>query len=259
MQITLEHFSLIAGYGPTDNMRSALEGLKKMGVTAGLNRPHRLAMFLGQTAQESAGWNYDREIWGPTAAQKRYEGRKDLGNTQPGDGAKFKGYTPIQITGRHNTGKFYHWCRMNVDPNCPNFLDYPHLMNTDPWEGLGPIWYWVAGKSQSLNVPADKGDYLAVTKLINGGTNGLKERYRYYGRAALVLLGHPPNSIKNFQQSKGLTPDGIVGEKTLAVLHKELYKLPNITFNDPASLGNIKGSGIFDSIIKFIAGLLGIK
>ena len=53
--------------------------------------PVRVAAFLAQVGHESGGFKYTREIWGPTAAQKRYEGRKDLGNTQPGDGSKYRG------------------------------------------------------------------------------------------------------------------------------------------------------------------------
>src|SRR5690606_17393021 len=67
-----------------------------------ITAPTRLAAFLAQVGHESGGFVYAREIWGPTEAQKRYEGRKDLGNTQPGDGSRFRGRGLIQITGRAN-------------------------------------------------------------------------------------------------------------------------------------------------------------
>lgn len=235
MLITANIFSQIANKNINDNMVSALRGLQSSGTLAGLNKPTRLAMFLAQTAHESMGWHHDREVWGPTAAQKRYEGRADLGNTQPGDGSKFRGYTPMQITGRYNTTKFYNWCVKNFpNYNVPKFVDNPALMNTDPWEGIGPIWYWMAGKSQSLNVPADQGDFERVTYLINGGYNGLKDRYRYYGHAALALMGKPATigELRKIQQAYGLAADGVCGPKTAAVLHQLLAKLPDVKFNE---------------------------
>ena len=64
-------------------------------------------------------------------------------------------------------------------------------MNTDPWEGLGPIWYWDSGNptGESLNVYADEANHEMVTRRINGGLNGYADRLARYTRAALVLLG----------------------------------------------------------------------
>jgi putative chitinase len=65
--------------------------------------PLRQAAFLAQLAHESGQFRFMEEIWGPTPAQRRYEGRRDLGNIQPGDGFRYKGRGPIQITGRATT------------------------------------------------------------------------------------------------------------------------------------------------------------
>lgn len=218
-------------------MRSIVKSLDRFGVRFGLGVPHRLAQYITQLAHESGRFRYDREVWGPTPAQRRYEGRKDLGNTQPGDGSKFRGRTPIQITGRANTTEFRDWCReKGVNP--PDFVEKPGLMNTDPWEGLGPIWYW---ETRKLNRYADSGDIEQITKRINGGLNGYADRLECYTVTALVLLGYPVtakrimHSIKAFQavaQDNGWLPkdrdgapsqiDGDAGPKTRTAMHMAL-------------------------------------
>lgn len=232
VRLTAATLSAIAGKPVNDNMRSAIAGLDAYGASSGLDKPHRLAHYIGQLGHESGGFRFDREVWGPTPAQKRYEGRKDLGNTQPGDGEKFKGHTPGQITGRANTTAFRNWCRAQ-GLNPPDFVETPELMNTDPWEGLGPIWYWSVGNptGKNLNGLADANDIEMITRRINGGTNGLSNRINWYVRAALVLLGFKPDGVAAFQrqaQADGLLPagadqiDGIAGPKTRAALHKTL-------------------------------------
>ena len=218
------------------------------GIGAGLNRPHRLAMYLGQLAHESGGWVYDREVWGDTAAQKRYEGRKDLGNTQPGDGYRYRGRGPIQITGRANTTDFRDWAR-KLDPAAPDFVANPDLINTDPWEGLGPIWYW---DTRQLNRYADQGDFLTVTKRINGGTSGLADRETRYTRAALVLLGYGPGDVRKFQTAAGLQADGIDGPKTRAALHHALLAQPLASFGDAPAAPEKTAAGLAAAILMAI-------
>lgn len=235
--ITVAQLAAIAGGSPdVSNMESVAKSLNAYGGRVGLDKPHRLAHFLAQLGHESGRFRYDRELWGPTKAQKGYEGRDDLGNDQPGDGAKFAGRGPIQLTGRDNVTRFEAWCT-DEGMNPPDFSEHPDLINTDPWEGLSAIWFWNRGNQtgKSLNVYADANDIEQITKKINGGLNGFEDRIELYTRSALVLLGYGAAEVSAFQtwaQARGLLPqdepgkppqvDGDAGPKTRSALHMAL-------------------------------------
>lgn len=227
--LTLAQLDKIAGKKvDRANAGSFLSAFNSYGPRYGITLPHREAQVLAQVMHESGAFRWDREIWGPTPAQERYDTRTDLGNTpeRDGDGKKNAGRGPIQITGGYNIGRFYEWC-VKQELNPPNFRKNPDLINTDPWEGLSVIWYWTVGNptGKSLNRYADIGDFEMITKKVNGGLNGFDDRLRYLARASLVLLGRDPNNIEKFQADKGLVADGITGPQTRAALHKELMKL----------------------------------
>ncbi len=132
----------------------------------------RATMFIAQIAHESGGFRYREEI----ASGAAYEGRRDLGNTQSGDGKRFKGRTYIQITGRSNYTQVSN--AMGV-----NFLKNPSLLASPKYAAYGAAWWW---KTHGCNQIADRGDFIGVTRRINGGTNGLADRKKYYWRARLV-------------------------------------------------------------------------
>ena len=138
-----------------------------------INTPVRQAAFLAQIAHESGELRYVEEI----ASGIAYEYRKDLGNTQPGDGMKFKGRGLIQITGRNN----YHECgkALGVD-----LITNPELLETNDLACRSAAWFWA---SRGLNGLSDRGDFERITKRINGGLNGYQERLAYHARAKTAL------------------------------------------------------------------------
>lgn len=127
-----------------------------------LDHPLRLAHFMAQLAHESGGFKWMEEI----ASGAAYEGRKDLGNTVAGDGKRFKGRGPIQLTGRANYRRFGE--RLGFA-----FEDHPEMVAIPSVGLLVACEYW---KDRGLNAKAGDDDILAVTKAINGGTNGLDDR-----------------------------------------------------------------------------------
>jgi len=147
----------------------------------GINTPLREAAFLAQVAHESGELKFWEEIWGPTAAQKRYEPPSDLasrlGNTQPGDGKRYRGRGPIQITGRSNYRKYGGLLNLDLEGN-------PDLAATTQVGLQVACLFW---KTNGLNELADVSDFLTITKRINGGTNGLADRQKYYERAKNAL------------------------------------------------------------------------
>ncbi|SDJ25168.1 putative chitinase [Agrobacterium fabrum] len=216
------------------NLNSVMMALSKYGAGAGLNLPHRAVPYLSQLMHESGSFRYDREIWGPTPAQERYDTRTDLGNTpeKDGDGYKNRGRGPIQVTGAHNIRAFYQWCvRKGLNP--PDFVKNPDLINTDPWEGLSAIWYWDEGNpdGKSLNRYADRNDPEMLTRRINGGLNGYADRLDYYTRLGLAVLGFSVTDIIGLQNAGQKTGyykgklDGLDGPQTRAAIHLMLVDL----------------------------------
>jgi putative chitinase len=146
-----------------------------------ITTPARAAAFLAQLAHESGQLRWFEEIWGPTAAQRRYEppdrkaGR--LGNTEPGDGKRFKGRGPIQLTGRANYRRYGR--ALGVD-----------LIADPPLAATKEVGFRIAGlfwQRNGLNLLADQQRFRLITRRINGGFNGLRDRLRFYERAKRVF------------------------------------------------------------------------
>jgi predicted chitinase len=175
-----------------------------------ITTPERIAAFLAQVAHESAEYRYMEEI----ADGSDYEGRLDLGNTHPGDGMRFKGHGPIQITGRANHRACGYALGIPLESE-------PTLICTPEYGTASAAWFW---NSRNLSLLADLGWFTTTTKVINGGTNGLYDRWKYYNRNREILSLRPLypigeiDAIRAFQRAHGLVDDGVVGPKTMAAV-----------------------------------------
>lgn len=153
-----------------------------------INTPTRLAAFLAQIGHESGAFKYTSEIWGPTPAQQRYEGRADLGNTQPGDGSRYRGRGLIQTTGRHNYARVRDRLRRRYS-DVPDFEQQPEALTVPQWAALSAADYW---DDRGLNSLADVGDFEGITRKINGGLNGYEDRKTRWKRAEKALASTTP-------------------------------------------------------------------
>jgi len=220
-----------------------------------INTPLRLCHFMAQVAVESAHFTVTREF----ASGEVYEGRRNLGNTEPGDGPRYRGRGLIQTTGRANYRQATKDLQqfLGAGAHVPDFEENPTELENFPWALLAGITYW---RGRNINDPADRDDVLTVTRLINGGTNGRAERTEYLAKAKVIWLEggqpslahpvlrqedsgqdvvilqnalinagfrvstdgifgqHTDEAVRAFQNTNGLTADGIVGARTLALL-----------------------------------------
>lgn len=139
-----------------------------------IDSAQRMAHFLAQIAHESGSLRYTEEI----ASGRAYEGRKDLGNTQKGDGARFKGRGLIQLTGRAN---YEEYSRVSgVD-----YIAHPEWLARPADAVAVSAWFWF---DRELNELADRDELMAITRSINGGYNGLSEREAFAVRAKKILI-----------------------------------------------------------------------
>lgn len=202
----------------------------------GIDTPARLAAFLAQLGHESGGFKYVREVWGPTPAQATYEGRKNLGNTEPGDGAKFKGHGLIQITGRFNHAAVRDRLRERFGPLVPDFEGNPELLEQPRWAVLSACDYW---DSRKLNQLADNGDFELITRRINGGLNGQADRLARWGRAKTALSIAMPTPILSTTVKETTVPPFLLA--ALPTLLDLIPKLGNIFKGpDPMAERNMK-------------------
>lgn len=164
-----------AGY----SLESIVLRMNKYAKEFGIDSPQRWAHYLAQIAHESAELRYSEEI----ASGRAYDTGKlaiKLGNTPEadGDGQRFKGRGLIQVTGRANYEAYKQYCGYDV-------VKQPELLAKPVGAIRSSMWFW---KSKGLNELADRDEFTAITKRINGGTNGIEDRRKYLARAKRVLI-----------------------------------------------------------------------
>lgn len=154
-----------------------------------IDTPARVAAFLAQIGHESGGLKYTVELWGPTVAQSGYEGRADLGNTQPGDGYRYRGRGLIQTTGRDNYRRLRDRLRARIAA-VPDFEAEPERVAEHQWAALSAADYW---DMRDLNPLADAGEFERLSAKINGRNrttglpNGWEDRLARWETAKAVL------------------------------------------------------------------------
>ena len=162
----------LKGAIPDNVLAQIPDTAKKYNITTIL----RLAHFLSQCAHESGNFKWVVEF----ASGKAYEGRKDLGNTEPGDGVKFKGRGYIQLTGRANYTNFSAFCGEDCVTN-PDLVatKYP-MMSAGYFFNKVKLW-------PICDKGSDVATITAVTRKVNGGTNGLDDRIQYFNKFYKLL------------------------------------------------------------------------
>lgn len=178
MEITAELLKSIASpKGKSVIIADVAKYLSEYMVEYGVDNYLRVCHFLAQATHECDGFNTLREYWGPTPAQRRYEGRKDLGNTVKGDGKRYMGRGIFQITGRYNYRLYGNKLGIDLENN-------PDLAEDPKTSVLIALEYW---RTKGLSAIADKDDVVLITKRINGGSNGLFDRRQYLEKAKKLV------------------------------------------------------------------------
>ncbi|MHB0965555.1 MAG: glycoside hydrolase family 19 protein [Bellilinea sp.] len=173
MLLTTELLKKICPLARSERLDPFVEPMNAAMAEFQIDTPKRQAAFIAQLAHESGSFRYVKEL----ASGEAYEGRADLGNTEDGDGVRYKGRGLIQITGRAN----YLACgtALGVD-----LVAEPELLEQPEYACRSAAWFW---HSRRLSELADASDFIKITRRINGGVNGLADRLAYWERAKITL------------------------------------------------------------------------
>lgn len=176
--LTAETLSEAMGHAlPIERYRDLLPAVLTALRTADCTTVDRVAMWMAQVGHESGGLRWMEEI----ADGSAYEWREDLGNIAPGDGPRYKGRGPLQVTGRHNYTALSLWAHSKgLVPSPTFFVDNPGELASDRYGFIGVTWYWTVARP--MNRYADAADIVGATRAVNGGTNGLPDRTERWAR-----------------------------------------------------------------------------
>jgi len=174
--LTIEKLREIMPRLSSSKAQEYLPYLNSAMASGSINNCQRISAFLAQLAHESGQLQW----WEEFASGAAYEGRRDLGNTQPGDGRRFKGRGPIQLTGRANYRSAGSALGLPLESN-------PEMAKNTDVGFRTAVWFW---STRSLNNYADgsQSGFDQITRRINGGYNGKADRDQYF-RKAKSLLG----------------------------------------------------------------------
>lgn len=209
MQITVQQFKEL--FPKNANAQEWTDAINDILPDFDINTPKRVSAFLAQCGHESGGFSVLKENLNysadglnnifpkyfknagrdaaPYARQPEkianlvYANRMGNGDEKSGDGWRYRGRGPIQLTGKDNYRAFAN--DYFDDPE--TLLNDPDLLTDHiPTSLLAAVWFWQKNK---LNVQADAGDIKLMTKKINGGYIGLEDRIKHYNHALHVLEG----------------------------------------------------------------------
>ncbi|TQF69170.1 hypothetical protein FK531_10415 [Rhodococcus spelaei] len=175
-EVTPDELARIVPRMPTEKVAEYVAPLNEAMARGGIDTPVRQAAFIAQLAVESDSFRTFQEY----ASGSDYEGRADLGNTQAGDGERYKGRGAIQITGRHNYESVSQYTGID-------FVAHPELLEAPENAFTTAAWYWT---SRNLNQVADSAGIVRVSEVVNGGHNALAQRVADFQRGLDVLI-HP--------------------------------------------------------------------
>lgn len=204
--ITAEQFSHL--FPRAQDPESWVNSMNEVFPTYDINTPQRIAAFLAQCGHESGGWtvfeenlNYSAKglngifkKYFPTIesalpyerkpekiANKVYSNRMGNGPESSGDGWKYRGRGPIQLTGKSNYTQF----AKDMFEDWQNVIENPDWVTADrDFALMSAIWFW---NKNGLNKWADTGDIKELTRRINGGYIGLEDRIKHYNEAIHLL------------------------------------------------------------------------
>lgn len=181
--LTLEQLKLCSGRMSKNPGLAAsyIDDINRALEEGEINSPERIAAFLAQIFHESAEFRFMSEEWGPSEVQKHYDPpfhlAVKLGNTAAGDGFKYRGAGPLQLTGKDNFRLYGQTLGLDLVKNPDQARQF----------GVGmriAALYW---SRHHLNALADSGDFQGITRAINGGLNGLAQRETYWATCKKVL------------------------------------------------------------------------
>lgn len=177
LAVTEARLERLAPSGKPAIIAAIAESFDRLAARYDITTRLRICHFLAQAAHESDGFRTLTEYGGP-AYFRRYDGRRDLGNTFPGDGARYHGRGLFQLTGRFNYRRF--GALIGID------------LEADPDRAMEPaislaiaFAYW---RERDINAAADADDVARVTRLINGGRTGLADRGRLLAVAKTIWV-----------------------------------------------------------------------